>query len=141
MYKNVDVFARAVFTENEILDIRDMFLDVSDEYGFEEDPNGNLYDYMTSSAERNNDRLNRGRPQFFVQKTERVDKTNGNGCIMLILAVVFSQNFITDELLRDIDDVKDRLTEAGYVCGETVTYKIPIFSYVKFYINKNYYKK
>lgn len=123
-YSPRDYDAETTFTDHDIQDIKDMFLDVSDEYRLEEDPNGKILDYMNFHIPS---RRGRDNPQFFTEKI---------GDKLLTFSVASSSSFITEQFKLDLQEFKDRLGRAGYECGVNDILYTPWIKYVSFYINK-----
>ena len=79
--------------------------------------------------------LNQGLSQCVV--TDLIEDNNG----FLLFGIASDKNFITDELVSEIDSFKLRLQRFKYKCGEnTIKYKrniVPWMEYLYFYISRN----
>lgn len=115
------------FTMDDINSIKDLFFEIQEKFSLEEDIDGKILDYI----EGNTNRKRREMPQFFIE--------DNNG--FLIFGIASDKNFITDELVSEIDSFKLRLQRFKYKCGEnTIKYKrniVPWMEYLYFYIYKN----
>jgi len=114
-----------VFSEDEILDIKDMLLDMVDKYGLEEDEEGKLMQYIDLHGTNRKGRRN---PQFFIEREM--------GGKLLVFSIASSSNFITQEFKDDVQEFKDRLERAGYKCGSNDTLHRIWINYISFYVNK-----
>ena len=115
------------FTENEILDIKDMFLDITDEYPIEEDKDGRILDYINISAIN---KKGRSKAQYFIERKSE-DR-------LLVFSIASSSGllFNNTEFLASLEEFKERLSRVGYKCGANDTLYKPWIKYISFYIDK-----
>lgn len=120
--KSFDISNR-YFVEDDIDDIKDIFLEIQENYNIEEDPDGKILNYLKIGYPSRRGSEN---PQFFIENNER----------LLIFTIASSSSFITPSLIEDINKFKIRLEKFGYLCDKNDIQSNVWIKYISFYIQK-----
>ncbi len=117
-------FSSRYFTQDDIDEIKDIFLEIQENYNLREDPDGKILNYLKIGHPS---RINSQNPQFFIENNER----------LLIFTIASSLSFVTPSLIEDIDKFKIRLEKFGYRCDKNDIHSNVWIKYISFYIQKN----
>lgn len=111
------------FNDDDINLVDDMFLEIQEKYQLEKDTTGEILNYININAPNKKGRNN---PQFFIENSRK----------LLIFSIASSKPFITDELIYDIQNFKNRLLKFNLKCSENDIERAPWIKYLSFYITK-----
>lgn len=115
------------FSQDDIDNIKDIFMELEEKYHLELDETGDISNYINIKP---NERRSRDNPQFFIQNIQR--------CLRFTIAS--NKDFLTTDLINDINNFKLRLKKFHFKVDNNEIYKRTEFCkvyYISFFILKD----